>query len=80
MRVRNCGWSTEGFPFKTPGFTSYFLDLGFKICPLLLFFYEFVGSEETISTTCHFNKRFITFIPSNIVLCVLAEDRVSFEI
>lgn len=49
---------------------------GFKICHVLLF----VGSKEIISTTCHFNKRFITLIPSDSVLCVLAEDRVSSDI
>lgn len=41
--------------------------------------YDVVGSKETISTTCHFNKPVITFIPQMTVSCVLAEDGSSSE-
>lgn len=66
----------KGFHSESQGFSLLLFGSGFKICHVLLF----VESKEIISTTWHFNKRLITLVPSDSVLCVLAEDRVSSEV
>lgn len=66
----------KGFHSEFQGFSLLLFGSGFKICYVLLF----VGSKEIISTSWHFNKRLITLVPSDSVLCVLAEDRVSSEV
>lgn len=75
LGVRRCG---EGFCSNPQG-CACCLNSGVKLCPVFLFSYDVVGSKETISTTCHFNKTVITFIPQMTVSCVLAEDGSSSE-